>query len=173
MNTLTRGVRNAFRNTVRTISIVVMLSLSIGLIIAMLAARSGVETKIESIKSSAGNTITISPAGFRGFEGGGSPLTSEQIASVASLDNVEAVTSSFSDRLTTDDTTSLQSAIEAGKLGGRFGTEQGSTGAQSEMPIPDSSSGKTTATARPNPFSSIIITGVDSVADAGVCGLFL
>ena len=68
MNTFSRGTRNAFRNKVRTISIVIILSLSVGLIIAMLAARAGVDAKIESIKSSTGNTITIAPAGFRGFE---------------------------------------------------------------------------------------------------------
>ncbi|QQR52754.1 hypothetical protein IPG36_01370 [bacterium] len=70
MNATTRGVRNAFRNTIRTGSIVLILALSIGLIIAMLAARQAVNTKIESVKNAVGNTVTIAPAGVQGFEGG-------------------------------------------------------------------------------------------------------
>lgn len=120
MNTIIRGVRNAFRNVVRTGSIVVILSISIGLVIAMLAARQAVDTKIEDLKSSVGNTISISPAGFRGFEGGGSALTTEQLEKVKELAHVTGVTSSLSDRLSTDDTTNLESAIELGSLGGRL-----------------------------------------------------
>lgn len=59
MNPYTRGVRNAFRNVVRTGSIVVILSISVGLIIAMLAARQAVQTKIDTVKSSVGNTISV------------------------------------------------------------------------------------------------------------------
>ncbi len=118
MNIISRGIRNAFRNTIRTGSIVVILALSIGLIIAMLAARQGVNDKIETIKASSGNTITVSPAGVRGFEGGGDPLTEDDLASITSIDHVTGIIETLSDRLTTDDT-SLNSAVEAGALGER------------------------------------------------------
>ncbi|NCC20614.1 ABC transporter permease, partial [Candidatus Saccharibacteria bacterium] len=171
MNTIIRGVRNAFRNVVRTGSIVVILSISIGLVIAMLAARQAVDTKIEDLKSSVGNTISISPAGFRGFEGGGSALTTEQLKKVKELAHVTGVTSSLSDRLSTDDTTNLESGIELGSLGGRFAppTSSGSTAAPStegsentdiEQPI----------MSRGNPMSSITITGVDNVESASIFG---
>ena len=174
MNTFSRGMRNAFRNKVRTISIVIILSLSVGLIIAMLAARAGVDAKIESIKSSTGNTITIAPAGFRGFEGGGSALTDEQMTKVAAIADVTTVTSSLSDRLSTDDTTNLTSAIEAGSLGGRFGGSSSSDSSSSEAaptpPADDSSSSGDSASSRPNPMSSITITGVSDTSLASTFG---
>jgi putative ABC transport system permease protein len=74
MNVFSRGVRNAFRNMIRTFSIIVILGLSIGLSLTMLVANHAVSDKITSVKASVGNTVTISPAGVRGFEGGGDPL---------------------------------------------------------------------------------------------------
>ena len=171
MNTIIRGVRNAFRNVVRTGSIVVILSISIGLVIAMLAARQAVDTKIEDLKSSVGNTISISPAGFRGFEGGGSALTTEQLEKVKELAHVTGVTSSLSDRLSTDDTTNLESGIELGSLGGRFAppTSSGSTAAPSTEGSENTDTEQPTMS-RGNPMSSITITGVDNVESASIFG---
>lgn len=118
MNIISRGIRNAFRNTIRSGSIIIILALSIGLVIAMLAARQAVQDKITSVKSNTGNTITISPAGVRGFDGGGNPLTSDQLAKVAKIDHVTKVVQSLNDRLTSSDT-SLQSGIDPGSLGKR------------------------------------------------------
>lgn len=118
MNPITRGVRNAFRNSVRTFSIVVILGASIALAIVMLLARQAVDTKIESIKSTVGNTISISPAGARGFMGGGDPLTTDQMNKVKKLAHVASLTESLQDQLGSDKT-SLQSAIEAGSIGRR------------------------------------------------------
>lgn len=124
MNLFSRGIRDAFRNSVRTVGIVVILGLSIGLALSMLIANKAVNQKIESVKSSVGNTVTIAPAGVRGTEGGGSPLTVSQLANVASLAHVSGLSEQLTDRLTTDNT-SLQSAIDAGSLGKRFQTESG------------------------------------------------
>lgn len=120
MNVATRGIRNAFRNVTRTVSIIVILGLSIGLSLTMLIAHRAVDQKITSVKSSIGNTITLSPAGFRDMQGGGDPLTSDQLGAVAKIDHVTNVQQSMSDRLTTE-TTSLTSAIDLGSLGERFG----------------------------------------------------
>lgn len=117
-------MRNAFRNKVRTFSIVIILGISIGLALAMLVARASVDQKIESVKTSIGNTISISPAGSRGFEGGGEPLTNEQIAKVSKLANVTSVVQTLSDRLTNENT-NLQSAVEAGSLGQRGANNSG------------------------------------------------
>src|SRR6266568_936804 len=124
MNAVTRGIRNAFRNVVRTVSIVVILGLSVGLALAMLVAHRAVGQKIASVQSSVGNTVSISPAGVRGFEGGGNPLTQAQLASVQKLAHVTNVSESLQDRLTSSDT-NLQSAISAGSLGQRFANNSG------------------------------------------------
>lgn len=128
MNVVTRGVRNAFRNTIRTSSIVAILGLSIGLALAMLVARQAVGDKITSVKGSVGNTISISPAGARGFEGGGEALTADELAKVATLTHVTGVNETLNDRLSSDNT-NLVSAVDAGSLGRRFfrNDTQGST----------------------------------------------
>jgi putative ABC transport system permease protein len=124
MNVITRGVRNAFRNVIRTLSIVTILGLSIGLSLAMLLANQAVGQKIESVKATVGNVVNISPAGVRGFDGGGEALTAESIAKVENLDHVTSVGKSLNDRLDTDNT-DLKSAIEAGSLGKRFSQNNG------------------------------------------------
>ncbi|HEY5442453.1 MAG TPA: FtsX-like permease family protein [Candidatus Saccharimonadales bacterium] len=126
MNVITRGVRNAFRNQIRTFSIIVILGLSIGLSLAMLIAHQAVGQKIDSVKSSVGNTVSVAPAGVRGFEGGGNPLTETQLAKVKTLAHVTSVDESLQDRLTTSNT-NLQSAISAGSLGQRFSQNSGQT----------------------------------------------
>lgn len=118
MNVITRGFRNAFRNSVRTFSIIVILGLSIGLALTMLIARQAVEAKIASVKATIGNTITVSPAGARGFNGGGEPLTEDEMNKVKATPHVTDVTETLQDRF--DSTNSnLVSAIEAGSLGRR------------------------------------------------------
>ena len=127
MNVITRGVRNAFRNGIRTFSIVVILGLSIGLALTMLVARQAVQAKISSVQASIGNQITISPAGSRGFQGGGEPLTTAQMAQVKATSHVVALTEMLGDRL--DPTqTNLQSSITPGTLGRRFGGGGGGGG---------------------------------------------
>lgn len=124
MSVISRGARNAFRNVLRTGSIVIILSLSIGLIIAMLAARQAVNDKIAAVKSSVGTTVTISPAGFGGGQGGGEALTSDELAQVSKVTNVSSVLTTLSDRLTTTNT-NLVSAIDPGSLGNRQSENSG------------------------------------------------
>ena len=101
MNPVSRGIRNAFRNVVRTSSIVVILGLSIGLSLTMLVAQRAVESKIASVKSSIGNTITISPAGYTPGSQANNALTSSELSKVSSIAHVTAVTETLSDRLST------------------------------------------------------------------------
>lgn len=119
MNVVTRGIRNAFRNSVRTISIVIILGLSVGLALSMLVARQAVSQKIQTVQSSVGNTVSISPAGTRGFEGGGDALTETQVAAVQKLAHVTGIQESLQDRVNSE-TTNLQSAVDLGSLGKRF-----------------------------------------------------
>lgn len=166
MNTFTRGMRNAFRNTIRTGSIVIILSISIGLIIAMLSARQAVQSKIDTVKSSVGNTVSVSPAGVMGFEGGGEALTTDQIAKLSDIDHVSNVTSSLRNRLTTDDTTDLESGIEAGSLGQRRANESSSaSGASSSTTMQMPQSG-----GMGNPMTSIQVTGINDTSVASIFG---
>jgi putative ABC transport system permease protein len=101
MNVISRGIRNAFRNVIRTFSLVVILGLSIGLSLTMLIAHQAVSNKIASVKSAIGNTVSIAPAGFSGFSQVNNTLTTAELAKVAVLPHVTKVTESVTDRLTT------------------------------------------------------------------------
>lgn len=105
MNTISRGIRNAFRNVIRTVSIVIILGLSMGLALSMLVAHQAVGQKINSIKSSVGNTITIAPAGFSGFSQVNNSLTTTQLTKVSSIAHVTGVVETLTDRLTTNGST--------------------------------------------------------------------
>lgn len=163
MNAVSRGIRNAFRNSIRTFSIVVILGLSVGLALAMLVARQAVVDKINTVKSSVGNTITVSPAGVQGFAGGGEPLTVAQLAKVSSQPNVTKVTETLNDRLTSD-TTNLVSAIEPGS----FGNRQAGNSGVGFTPPPDtggrtgSGTGQVTRTFTP----PVVVTGTNDVTSA-------
>jgi len=123
----------------RSVGVVVILAVAIALSISMLITRDAVNAKINSVKESTGNTITVSPKGFFGFNGGGTPLTTKEINGLLDIKNVKAVQESLSEELSTKDT-SLTSPTPTGSLGTRFGGFGGgsSTGG--------SSSGTTTFT---------------------------
>ncbi len=173
MNSISRGLRNAFRNPTRTISIILILALSIGLIVAMLAARHAVDAKILNVKSEVGNTVSISPAGVQGFEGGGTALINAQIDKVAKVSNVTSVTKTLSDRLTTE-TSTLESGIEPGDLGERRSSQ---TGVSENMPAAPtnsndkaSSSSSTISTTKRTFTMPVQITGVSDVSQASIFG---
>ncbi|HKR82420.1 MAG TPA: FtsX-like permease family protein [Candidatus Saccharimonadales bacterium] len=140
MNVVTRGIRNAFRNTVRTVSIVVILGLSVGLALAMLVARQAVGQKIQSVQASVGNTVSISPAGLRGLQGGGDALTETQLAAIKKMAHVSSLNESLEDQLNTQNT-NLQSAIDLGSLGKRF-AENGARGFSQHIDQNDSANGE-------------------------------
>lgn len=119
MNPLTRGVRNTFRNGIRALSIIAILAVIIGLALTMLIARGAVNDKIASVKSSIGNTITVSPAGARGFDASSTPLTSEQVATIKATAHVASTVSTLSTRVTSDNT-SLAASVPS-RMGGQFG----------------------------------------------------
>jgi len=125
MGIIQRGFRNAFRNVVRTTSIVIILGLSIGLAVVMLVSRQAVISKIDSVKSSIGNVITVSPAGVRGFEGGGTLLTADNISAISKINGVKSVTSTLAARLTPTTDTNLAASLEAGNFGGGHGPSRG------------------------------------------------
>ncbi len=106
MNWFSRGVRNAFRNVTRTVAIIVILGLSIGLCMVMLIARQTVQDKIQTTKASIGNTVTIQPAGFNSFSAANNSLTTSQLNVVSKLPHVTGLIETLTDRLTTIGTVS-------------------------------------------------------------------
>ncbi len=101
MSVVIRGVRNAFRNSIRTFSIIVILGLAIGLALTMLLAHQAVNQKIDNVKSSVGNTVTIAPAGFSGFSEVNNALSTSQLDKVKSTAHVSSLTETLTGRLTT------------------------------------------------------------------------
>jgi putative ABC transport system permease protein len=137
----------------------------------MLAARHAVDEKILNVKSQVGNTISISPAGVRGFEGGGTALTTEMLDKIANVANVTSVTKTLSDRLTTD-TSDLESGIEPGDLGMR---RSGQTGVSVDMPTPPTEISEDTSTSGDSTIRRtftmpVQITGVNDVSQASTFG---
>jgi len=101
MNPVSRGIRNAFRNGVRTGSIVLILGISIGLSLTMLVAQTAVASKIKSVKSSIGNTITVAPAGFSPGAQANNVLTSDELSKVQALTHISSVEETLTDRQST------------------------------------------------------------------------
>jgi putative ABC transport system permease protein len=181
LSVINRGAKNAFRNGIRSFSIIIILSISIALALVMLLAMRTVSDRINSIKSSIGNTITVSPAGQRGFNGGGTPLTADNVTQISNTPHVKNVSASVSDRLTTSTnsqstsvngpdnggqdvggTTNLTSPIAPGKLGRRYGG-RGATSSTFSLPIlvtgtTDPTSAKVSVT---NPIKIISGVGID------------
>ncbi len=163
---MTRGVKNAFRNPLRTGAVVVILAIGIGLSLSMLVAQQAIADRITQLQSNLGSTITINPAGARGFEGGGEPLTSTAATKAEAISHVSSVTGSLTLRLrnqttstgnggpggistsATTGTTNLNSSIDAGTLGRRnsSSTESGTGTALPAFSLPITAVGVSGAT---------------------------
>ena len=158
MNLISRGLKNSMRSPMRSGAIILMLAISIGLILSMLVARSSVDSKIADVKANAGTSITITPAGVMGFAGGGDPLTSDQLKSIASTTHVSSTTSTLNDQLGTNDT-NLTASLELGSFGARqqrfsqTSTSSSSSTTDNEMAAPPAMTPRTTVTGTTNPNS--------------------
>ncbi len=144
MGAVRRGCRNAFRNPTRTVAIVLVVAATFALSLAMLIAHQATNERVSNVTANLDDTVTVTPADYFGGFGGGSPLTSANVATVAATPHVVAVASSVMDRLRNENstapsfgppgssskgdesTTSLTSPITAGSLGNRFGGFGGS-----------------------------------------------
>jgi putative ABC transport system permease protein len=136
MTTLGRGFRNAFRNAVRTTSVVVILGLSIGLTFVMLSARHSVTDKVATTLSSIGNTVTIGPPGYAAGLLLGKNLTTAELAPVARLHGVTGIDESLNGAAQTLGTShsTCPKGSKCHRSGGRAGSMKlGSTSLKSPM----------------------------------------
>lgn len=181
MGALRRGLRNAFRNMTRTVSIVLIVAITFALALVMMVSHQAASSRVQSVSNALGTTVDISPAGFFGPGGGsGNPLSAADVSKVADTLHVTAVSSSVSDRLSNPNvqsgfsrlgsggTTSLVSPITFGSLGRRFsgGGPGGGSGPSASTPAPVSVYGTTTPLA-PSVLQATTITLVHGVGVAG------
>jgi putative ABC transport system permease protein len=170
MNVVTRGVKNALRSPLRSGAIITMLAISIGLIVAMLVARSSVYAKIDEVKASTATSVTIAPAGIRGGMGGGDPLTADQVATISKTAHVASTSTSLTDQLGTDDT-NLTPSLELGSFGQRQQRFESSGGSGEQPPVMIQTDGESSnGTPRRMPTPRTAVTGTtnpDSVATDG------
>lgn len=137
MTTVGRGIRNAFRNAVRTISVVVILGLSIGLSFVMLAAHHSVTGKVATTLSSIGNTVTIGPPGYAAGGLLGKKLTTAELAPIAHLQGVTSIDGSLNGAASTLGTTHnpCPKGARCHGAGGRHTIRLGSTSLKSPMSL--------------------------------------
>ncbi|HEY6736962.1 MAG TPA: FtsX-like permease family protein [Candidatus Saccharimonadia bacterium] len=157
MGTIIRGVKNAFRNLIRTGSVIVLLGISTALALSLFLANQAMKAKVADLKASAATTLTINAAGSFGDQGGGEPLTSADVTKVAQVSGVSqvgaimnsggggfrvAVSSSGGAASQVQAPTSqvnLDSSIDPGTLGARRFRQNSSSGTGSATPaaLPD------------------------------------
>lgn len=157
MNVISRGVRNALRSPIRSGAIVIMLAISIGLVLAMMVARTSVNAKASEVKATTATGITINPAGIQGGMGGGDPLTADQIKKINETPHITNVTSTLTDQMGEDDT-NLTPSFELGSFGKRQmrfegGSEQPKLNESGEgnAPVIRVATPRTTVTGSSNP----------------------
>jgi putative ABC transport system permease protein len=156
MNSMSRGIRGALRSPLRSGAIILILAISIGLLLAMLVARSSINDKIASVKSQAGTDITINPAGIRGGMGGGTPLTTDQVTKITNTAHVTSTASSLTDQLGASDT-NLTSSLTLGS----FGQRQMRFEQQGGTAPTGTGESRSTNTNRPVPTPRISATGTN------------
>lgn len=150
MSVVTRGVKNAFRSSIRTTAVVLILAISMGLALSMLLANQAVKDRLEQVKQSVGTTVTVNPAGSKGFQGGGEPLKSDDVGTLKDIGHVKEVSMNLSLMVTTEGDsnmmtkavgpsgvqsgqTNLVSSIDPGTLGKRFQGRVESNGVEKEI----------------------------------------
>ncbi|HEY3945363.1 MAG TPA: ABC transporter permease [Solirubrobacteraceae bacterium] len=95
MSVAGRGIRNVFRNRTRTVSIVLILRLAIGLAFVMLIAHRAVGKNASTALSSVGNTVTIGPPGYSAGGPLGKFLSTAELAPIARLHGVTGLDEYF------------------------------------------------------------------------------
>jgi putative ABC transport system permease protein len=137
VTTAGRGIRNAFRNATRTISIILILGLAIGLAVVMLTAHRSVSDKIAATLGSVGNNVTIGPSGYS--TGGllGKNLTAAELAPIARIHGVTGVDESLNGAANTIGVpqSSCPKGATCHRVGGRHTIKLGSTNLKSPMSL--------------------------------------
>lgn len=123
MNLATRGVRNAFRNPIRTLSVVMILGIALGLSLVMLVANRAVEFKIQETLTSIGTTIVISPAGFSSGAAVSTALKQSDTNKIEHVPHIKKFTATLSSQLQTEGTTNSATTSPGANAGSNSQSE--------------------------------------------------
>jgi putative ABC transport system permease protein len=122
MRTLRRALLNIIRSPGRSVVVMVILAVSLGLALIMFEVHAASATQLSKISGNVGNNITVRPAGSSGFGGGGgggsTPLPQAQVDQLSSLPHVAAVQETVSTSYTGSE---LVSGISFTSSGSFFG----------------------------------------------------
>ena len=122
MRTLRRSLLNIIRSPGRSVVVMVILAVSLGLALIMFEVHAASTSQLSQISGNVGNNITVRPAGSSGFGGGGggggsTPLPQAQVDQLSSLPHVTAVQETVSTSYTGSE---LVSGISFGSFGSYF-----------------------------------------------------
>lgn len=136
MGPVFRGIKNVFRSPLRSVVVLVLLTVSITMVLVMIQVRGSVDMRLAELRETVGTDIQVRPVGAS--QGVGQPLTDSDIEKLKGLEHVVAVDGTLQAQYSGE---ALQSAIdlsafgdhEDGESGGIFGS--GSTRAPRMIPI--------------------------------------
>jgi putative ABC transport system permease protein len=134
MRTLRRALLNIIRSPSRSVVVLVILAVSLGLALVMFEVHAASASQLSKISGNIGNNITVRPAGSSGFGGGGgesSPLPQPQVDQLSSLPHVAAVQESVDTSYSGNE---LVSGIQFSG-GNFFGGSSSSSGVITEVPV--------------------------------------
>jgi putative ABC transport system permease protein len=137
VTTAGRGIRNAFRNATRTVSIILILGLAIGLAFVMLIAHRSVSDKAAATLSSIGTTVTIGPPGYSAGGPLGKNLKAAELASIARIHGVTSIDESLAGAASTIGArqTTCPKGAECHRSEPRYHITAGSTNLESPMSL--------------------------------------
>ncbi len=122
MRTLRRALLNIIRSPSRSVVVLVILAVSLGLALIMFEVHAASASQLSKISGNVGNNITVRPAGSSGFGSGGggdsTPLPQAQVDQLSSLPHVTAVQETVSTSYTGSE---LVSGISFTSSGSFFG----------------------------------------------------
>lgn len=108
-----RSLRNLVRSPLKSILIIFLLTLSIGLALIMLTVNGAFQNQLDSLQANISNNIQVRPAGSFALLGGGEPIQDTDIATIAALPHVTSVQKTAQAMYTGN---SLVSSINGGRL---------------------------------------------------------
>ena len=157
MRTLRRSLLNIIRSPSRSVVVLVILAVSLGLALIMFEVHAASASQLNKISGAVGNNITVRPAGSSGFGGGGgggggsTPLPQAQVAQLSILPHVASVQESVTTSYTGS---ALVSGISFGSSGSTFGSA-------TPTQVPNGSSSRVTTR-----FGAITVMGVSPTGAA-------
>ena len=102
MRTVRRSLLDIVRSPGRSVVVMIILAVSLGLALIMFEVHVATTNQLNSISGIVGNDIMISPAGYSGIGGSGNPLPQAQVNQLSNLPHVKSVQESVNTTYTGD-----------------------------------------------------------------------